>query len=62
MSTCVAWSPDDIDGRGYDVVAFARASDILYIMDYDTRSQVMDIGPYFSLLEKGLLVVLGRRQ
>lgn len=42
VSTCVAWSPDNIDGRGYDVVAFANASDLLYVMDYDTRSQVWD--------------------
>jgi len=41
VSTCVAWSPDDIDGRGYDVRAFALASDLLYVMDYDTRSQVL---------------------
>ena len=42
VSTCVAWSPDAIDGRAYDVVAFAKASDLLYVMDYDTRSQVYD--------------------
>ena len=42
VSTCVAWSPDDIDGRDYDVVGFAKNSDALYVMDYDTRSQVFD--------------------
>lgn len=42
VSTCVAWSPDDIDGRDYDVVGFAKNSDVLYVMDYDTRSQVFD--------------------
>ena len=42
VSTCVAWSPDDIDGRAYDVRALGAASDLLYIMDYDTRSQIFD--------------------
>jgi di-N-acetylchitobiase len=42
VSTCVAWSPDDIDGRDYDVVGFAKNSDVLYVMDYDTRSQIFD--------------------
>ena len=43
VSTCVAWSPDDIDGRAYDAVALGAASDLLYIMDYDTRSQVRPV-------------------
>ena len=42
VSTCVAWSPDGIDGRHYDIPAFAAASDLLYVMDYDTRSQIFD--------------------
>lgn len=42
VSVCVAWSPDGIDGRNYDVVSFARAADLLYVMDYDTRSQIVD--------------------
>jgi len=42
VSVCVAWSPDDIDGRAYDVVALADASDLLYVMSYDTRSQIFD--------------------
>lgn len=42
VSVCVAWSPDDIDGRAYDVVAFAANADLLYVMDYDTRSQIFD--------------------
>ena len=42
VSTCVAWSPDNIDGRGYPYAEFAEASDLLYIMDYDTRSQIFD--------------------
>jgi di-N-acetylchitobiase len=44
VSTCVAWSPDDIDGRGYDIRTFALASDLLYVMDYDTRSQASRVG------------------
>mmetsp|Transcript_2328 Transcript_2328/g.3875 ORF Transcript_2328/g.3875 Transcript_2328/m.3875 type:complete len:397 (+) Transcript_2328:25-1215(+) len=42
ISTCVAWSPDNIDGRGYDYPALAQSSDLLYVMDYDTRSQIFD--------------------
>ena len=42
VSVCVAWSPDDIDGRAYDVAALAGASDLLYVMSYDTRSQIFD--------------------
>ena len=42
ISVCVAWSPDDIDGRGYDVKRLSDGSDILYVMDYDTRSQIFD--------------------
>jgi len=40
VSTAVAWSPDAIDGRDYDMRALAAASDLLFVMDYDTRSQV----------------------
>ena len=40
VSVCAAWSPDDIDGRAYDYTGLADASDFLYIMFYDTRSQV----------------------
>eukprot|EP00930_Biecheleria_cincta_P041391 TRINITY_DN28370_c0_g1_i1.p1 TRINITY_DN28370_c0_g1~~TRINITY_DN28370_c0_g1_i1.p1 ORF type:complete len:411 (+),score=49.98 TRINITY_DN28370_c0_g1_i1:62-1294(+) len=40
ISVCVAWSPDDIDGRNYDFAALARASDMLYMMVYDTQSQI----------------------
>ena len=40
VSTCVAWSPDGIDGRNYPHVELADASDLLYIMDYDTQSQI----------------------
>ena len=42
ISTCVAWSPDDIDGRAYPYVELAQGSDLLYVMDYDTRSQIFD--------------------
>ena len=40
VSACVAWSPDDIDGRGYEVATMCAAADLCYVMDYDTRSQV----------------------
>ena len=36
----VAWSPDGIDGRFYDWVGLANASDFLFVMSYDTRSQI----------------------
>jgi len=40
VSVCAAWSPDDIDGRNYDYEALASVSDLLYLMVYDTRSQI----------------------
>eukprot|EP00048_Salpingoeca_helianthica_P017748 m.238852 g.238852 ORF g.238852 m.238852 type:complete len:375 (+) comp22080_c0_seq1:91-1215(+) len=43
VSVCVGWSPDDIDGRAYDYAGLAAASDLLYVMDYDTRSQILDV-------------------
>ena len=42
VSVCVAWSSDNIDGRDYDWVGLANASDLLYQMVYDTRSQIFD--------------------
>jgi di-N-acetylchitobiase len=42
-SVCVAWSPNNIDGRYYDISGFARSADLLYIMMYDTRSQIFDV-------------------
>eukprot|EP00934_Nitzschia_sp_Nitz4_P004586 Nitzschia sp. Nitz4//scaffold52_size167869//69679//70881//NITZ4_002274-RA/size167869-processed-gene-0.162-mRNA-1//-1//CDS//3329554029//4576//frame0 len=42
VSTCVPWSPHNIDGRAYPFQKLADASDALYVMDYDTRSQVYD--------------------
>jgi len=42
VSVCVAWSPDDIDGRAYDNAGLAAASDLLYVMMYDTQSQIFD--------------------
>ena len=41
-STCVAWSPNNIDGRFYNITGFASASDLLYVMMYDTRSQIFE--------------------
>jgi Di-N-acetylchitobiase len=40
VSTCVAWSPDGIDGRYYPYQQLADISDLLYVMDYDTQSQI----------------------
>ena len=42
ISTCVPWSPDGIDGRVYPYLQISAASDLLYVMDYDTRSQIFD--------------------
>jgi di-N-acetylchitobiase len=42
VTTCVPWSPDAIDGRDYPFQDLADASDLLYVMDYDTRSQIFD--------------------
>jgi di-N-acetylchitobiase len=36
----VAWSANDIDGRAYDYAALASATDLLFEMVYDTRSQL----------------------
>jgi Di-N-acetylchitobiase len=42
ITTCVPWSPDGIDGREYPFRNIADASDLIYVMDYDTRSQIFD--------------------
>jgi len=42
VSVCVPWSPDNIDERNYDWVGLAESSDLFYIMDYDTCSQMFD--------------------
>lgn len=42
ITTCVPWSPHNIDGRAYPFRKLAKASDALYVMDYDTRSQIFD--------------------
>eukprot|EP00957_Ditylum_brightwellii_P002062 158370-Ditylum_brightwellii.AAC.1 len=43
ISVCASWGPGlplGIDGRAYDYKALADASDYLYVMQYDTRSQI----------------------
>jgi Di-N-acetylchitobiase len=40
LSTCVAWAPNGIDGRYYPYQQLADVSDLLYVMDYDTQSQI----------------------
>eukprot|EP01043_Picozoa_sp_COSAG02_P049647 COSAG02_NODE_5008_length_4726_cov_3.358764_4_plen_142_part_00 len=42
VSVDVGWSPDNVDGRYYDIPALTAAADFLYVMDYDVRSQVVD--------------------
>lgn len=60
ISVCVPWAPDNIDGRNYDFVALAAASDVLFVMAYAMRSQIFDRciasanSPY-ALVERGLL-------
>ncbi|CAF1192466.1 unnamed protein product, partial [Didymodactylos carnosus] len=38
----VAWSPSCIDLRCYDYVGLSQASDWLFVMSYDMRSQIFD--------------------
>ena len=40
VSVDVPWSPFDVDGRNYDWAGLAAAADTLFIMAYDTASQV----------------------
>jgi hypothetical protein len=40
VSVDVPWSPYDIDGRNYDWAGLAAAADLLFVMVYDTQSQV----------------------
>eukprot|EP01064_Diplonema_japonicum_P002610 TRINITY_DN1165_c8_g1_i1.p1 TRINITY_DN1165_c8_g1~~TRINITY_DN1165_c8_g1_i1.p1 ORF type:complete len:408 (+),score=51.13 TRINITY_DN1165_c8_g1_i1:64-1224(+) len=42
VSVCVAWSPFNIDGRFYDILGFSDVADLLYVMMYDTRSQIFE--------------------
>jgi di-N-acetylchitobiase len=42
VSVDVAWSPNNIDGRYYDIPGMAAASDLLFVMAYDERSQIFD--------------------
>ena len=39
----VAWSPNCIDGRCYDAAGLAAASDFLFVMSYDLRSQIYNM-------------------
>ena len=39
----VAWSAPCIDGRCYDYQGLAMASDFLFVMAYDLRSQIYDL-------------------
>ncbi|ETO02271.1 hypothetical protein RFI_35165, partial [Reticulomyxa filosa] len=50
----ISWSPYNIDGREYDYLSLGQVSDLLYVMDYDTRSQILDTciaganSPYYT--------------
>lgn len=41
ISVDVAWSPDCIDSRCYDYIGLAKAADLLFVMSYDERSQIL---------------------
>jgi len=43
VSVDVAWSAPCIDGRCYDYTGLASASDFLFVMAYDLRSQMYDL-------------------
>ena len=43
MSIDVAWSAPCKDGRCYDYTGLANASDFLFIMGYDVRSEIFDV-------------------
>lgn len=45
VSVDVAWSPNCIDGRCYDYQGIADAADLLFVMAYDMRSQVLPPAP-----------------
>jgi di-N-acetylchitobiase len=58
VTTCVAWSPDGIDGRNYPHAELAEVSDLLYVMDYDTQSQITQgpciaaaNAPFFGMMQ-----------
>ena len=50
----VAWGPDDVDGRAYDYAGLAAATDALFVMGYDERSQVWGDGPCVAGANAGL--------
>ena len=40
VSIDVAWSPDNIDRRGYEYQALGRLADLVFVMGYDEQSQM----------------------
>lgn len=48
VSFDVAWSPDCIDGRCYDYLGLAAASDLLFVMSYDEQGQILT-GPCIAM-------------
>ena len=58
-AVCLSWNPFGVDGRYYNNKGLSDVSDFSYIMNYDTRSQIVDRctasanAPLFSTI-KGL--------
>ena len=42
VSADIPWSPHGIDGRNFDWTGLAKAADLLFVMAYDTQSQVRE--------------------
>ncbi|GAB4818243.1 hypothetical protein N2152v2_005289 [Parachlorella kessleri] len=40
VSVDIPWSPHGIDGRNFDWAGLAKAADLLFVMAYDTQSQI----------------------
>lgn len=40
VSVCVPWEAYLCDGRQYDYYALSQSADLLYVMNYDTQSQI----------------------
>eukprot|EP00878_Enallax_costatus_P018615 GHUV01019606.1.p1 GENE.GHUV01019606.1~~GHUV01019606.1.p1 ORF type:complete len:275 (+),score=60.00 GHUV01019606.1:105-929(+) len=41
VSVDIPWSPYDVDGRNYDWLKLAEAANVLFLMAYDTQSQIL---------------------
>ena len=54
VSFDVAWGPGGVDERVYDYAGLAKATDLLFVMGYDERSQVWGSGPCVAGANAGL--------